>query len=111
MILRRLSTVRNLTNVSRAVFHIDIFNAGSTLDVCSTYLPREQCCSQANEDALGMTLNTALNSADLGNELRAMQGNVMALYSALTGRLCSLMLCCCYKVCLRIGEKLFLAQE
>ena len=90
MILRRLSTVRNLTNVSRAVFHIDIFNAGSTLNVCSTYLTEMQCCSQANEDALGMTLNTALNSADLGNELRAisMQGNITALYSALTGRLC-----------------------
>ena len=50
-------------------FHIDLFNAGSILNVCSSNVSGPQCCSQFNEDALGMTLNDALNSADLGSEL------------------------------------------
>ena len=79
----------------QGMFHIDLFNAGSILNVCSSVVPGPQCCSQSNEDALGMTLNDALNSADLGSELRTMQDNVMALYPALTGRLCSLMVCLC----------------
>ena len=44
-----------------------------------------------NEDALGMSLNNALNTrnVDLGIELRAMRSTVMALYPALTGKLCN----------------------
>ena len=37
------------------------FGTGTTLDVCSGDLNNElQCCSQAGEDTLGMTLNNAI---------------------------------------------------
>ena len=43
-----------------------------------------------NENALGMSLNNAFNTrnVDLGIELRAVQSAAMALYPALTGKLC-----------------------
>ena len=42
--------------------------------MCSKNLTGQQCCSQANEDALGMTLNNAIrNNVDLGSDLRSLQ--------------------------------------
>ena len=49
-----------------------VFGTGSTLNVCSQYLQDElQCCSQSDEDALGMTLNDDI--IYLGIDLRNLQ--------------------------------------
>ena len=62
--------------------------------MCSSNVPGLQCCSQSNEDALGMRLNDALNAPNapaggiLGSELLLARSNMTALYSALTGKPC-----------------------
>ena len=71
----------------RSILHSLVY-AGTDLNVCGPYLPGPQCCSQMNENALGMTLNNALNTRDddLGIELRAMGNATADLYSGLTGK-------------------------
>ena len=91
MILYQLSTVRHLLYRSGVAFDILFIYVGSGLNVCGSYVQGLQCCSQMNENALGMTLNNALNTPnvdDLGIEVRAMQSAVRALYYGLTGKLC-----------------------
>lgn len=49
-------------------------------------LNESQCCSQANEDALGRSLNYAIrDNVTLGVELESTLSTVMTLYSSLDG--------------------------
>ena len=66
--------------------------AGSDLRVCTS--AGQQCCSQSNENELGMTLNNAIRyNRTLGIELQALQANARALYSGLSSK--------CY-LCIRV---------
>ena len=59
--------------------------AGSDLRVCTS--AGQQCCSQSNEDELGMTLNNAIrNNRTLGIKLQALQTNARALYTGLSSK-------------------------
>ena len=61
--------------------------AGSNLNICSAYISGEQCCSQLNEDELGMRLNNAIRyNHTLGTELRELQVAATALNSALSSK-------------------------
>ena len=63
------------------------FGTGSTLNVCSQVLEGEQCCSQPDEDALGMRLNNAIRSDHpLGVELRLIQGDITNMNQALSSK-------------------------
>ena len=65
-------------------------HAGSDLNVCSPYISGQQCCSQLNEDELGMRLNNAIRyNHTLGIELRALQSDAVALNLALTSKFLS----------------------
>lgn len=69
------------------------FGTGSTLAVCSRYLQDElQCCSQSDEEVLGMTLNTAIRHVSLGSELLALQASYGNLITALSSKLHILLL-------------------
>ena len=60
---------------------------GSNLNVCSEYISGEQCCSQLNEDELGMRLNNAIRyNHTLGTEVRVLKVAVTALNSALSSK-------------------------
>ena len=62
-------------------------HVGSDLNVCSPYISGQQCCSQLNEDELGMQLNNAIRYNDtLGTELRELQRDAEALNLALTSK-------------------------
>ena len=57
--------------------------AGSDLRLCTS--TGQQCCSQSNEDELGMTLNNAIrHNHTLGIELQELQTNARAFYTALS---------------------------
>ena len=58
---------------------------GSMLNVC----PEDelQCCSQSDEDALGMTLSSAFRNVTLGDEFEALMFNATNLYTALSSKL------------------------
>ena len=61
--------------------------AGSDLRLCTS--AGQQCCSQSNEDELGMTLNNAIRyNYTLGIELEELQTyNATALHTALSSKL------------------------
>ena len=57
--------------------------AGLDLRLCTS--TGQQCCSQLNEDELGMTLNNAIRyNHTLGIELRELETNARALNAALS---------------------------
>lgn len=64
-----------------------ICGTGSTLNVCAEdFEGNLQCCSQSDEDALGMTLNTAIRyNVTLGIELQQLQTRTMN-YEALSSK-------------------------
>ena len=64
------------------------FATGSTLNVCSRYLQDElQCCSQSDEDVLGMRLNSTVRyNVTLGSELQSLQANYGSLIAALSSK-------------------------
>ena len=61
--------------------------AGSDVNVCSPYISGQQCCSQLNEDELGMRLNNAIcYNHTLSTALRELQNDAVALNLALTSK-------------------------
>lgn len=67
-----------------------LFHAGSDLNVCSTYISGQQCCTQSNEDELGMRLNNAIRyNHTLGIELQALQNSATELNDALASKFTS----------------------
>ena len=57
---------------------------GTSLRVCS--LMEDQCCTQENEDMLGMSLSQAIQyNHTLGSEVHNMQDRVIQLYNDMTG--------------------------
>ena len=67
-----------------------LFHAGSDLNVCSPYISGQQCCTQSNEDELGMRLNNAIRyHHTLGTELQALQNSATELNDALASKFIS----------------------
>ena len=68
---------------------VDLFLSGASLRVCP--LEVDQCCTQENEDMLGMSLYRVLqNDADnftLGSEIYSMRQSAVELYNAMECKL------------------------